>query len=165
MSGSTFQPPIHLDPTQGADQQTAFINQNFQTLASALETNSFRIVVGPITTGITTSGNSVDTVTIAHGLGYAPIPFGFMNDVTITGPSGIITNNGNLPLPTWVSLTGDTIKSTATNSGVALPIIAFKIYVQIVSDATNVYILLINATGSGGTTYNVTYYLTQQPAA
>lgn len=81
---STFQPPIHLDPTQDPGQQTAFINQNFQTLASALETNSFRVVVNSVytttnafTTTSTPTGGHV-TESFNHNLDFTPVVLAYI---------------------------------------------------------------------------------------
>lgn len=60
MAGSSFQPPINLDPTQEPTQQIAFINQNFQNLASSL--NPFQISDGSnnlILLGKDSAGNYV----------------------------------------------------------------------------------------------------------
>lgn len=81
---STFQPPINLDPNQDSAQQIAFINQNFQNLASTLESNSFRIVQNTThnTNAFTISASSntyfsdSNVTTIPHGLNFAPLAFG-----------------------------------------------------------------------------------------
>lgn len=160
MSGSTFQPPIHLDPTQDADQQTAFINQNFQTIASTLETNSIRIVSRG-TTSIGSSGASSNWNTIPHNLGFAPVVFAYLAGVTLSG----ITTNANIPLPTWTSATIDTIKATALNGGVAIPSVIFSTWMEAVADTTNLYVILYNATGASISNLTVQYYLGQQPAS
>lgn len=162
-SGSTFQPPIHLDPSQNPSQQTAFINQNFQTIASILETNSFRIVKRG-NTAISSTGSTINWVTVPHNLGFAPVPFVFLNDISRTAGTTVITGSGNIAFPTWSSLTLDTIKSSATNSGNALPIVAFQTFFDAVADETNLYIFLYNATGSSISAFNVGYYLIQQAA-
>ena len=52
MAGSSFQPPIHLDPNQEPGQQMAFINQNFQAVANSLnpliisDGSNSRIILG-----------------------------------------------------------------------------------------------------------------------
>lgn len=57
MPASNFQPPIHIDPTQDSAQQVSFINQNFQSLASALnpiqlsDGNNNRILLGKDSNG------------------------------------------------------------------------------------------------------------------
>lgn len=164
MSTSTFQTPIVIDPNQNSTDQVSFINQNFQNLASTLETNSFRIVDQGIAS-ITTSGLPINFLTIPHNLGFAPVPFAYLNDVAITSGSTTITTDGNMPLPTWTSLTIDTIKATATNSGQALPIVSFEQYIQAVADTKNLYIILLDATATSGENYSVQYYLTQQQSS
>lgn len=87
MAGSTFQPPIHLDPTQDSGQQTAFINQNFQSLAAALETNSLRIVLegdntmpSVIATAAAANwGHNTSAKAVPHNLGYIPIVIAALN--------------------------------------------------------------------------------------
>lgn len=159
MSGSTFQPPIHLDPTQNAGQQTAFINQNFQQIASTLETNSFRIVDRGVVS-VSSDGSTANWTTYAHNLGFVPIPFAYLTRVTLSG----ITTNGNIPLPTFTSLNIDTLKSTALNGGVARPIDIFGTWMEAVADDTNLYVILYNATGSSISALDVQFYLVQQPA-
>lgn len=89
MAGSTFQPPIHLDPSQDDSQRVAFINNNFQSLASALETNSFRVVIsGTITinqvTITATAGTygsvNVSVASFTHNLGYRPAFIAFFEN-------------------------------------------------------------------------------------
>lgn len=161
---STFQTPITIDPTQSPIDQVSFINQNFQDLASTLETNSFRIV-DQGTTSVTTSGNPINWVTVPHNLGFAPVPFAYLQDVSITSGGTTITSDGNIPLPTWTNLNIDTIKGSATNSGSPLPIVAFSQYIQAIADTKNLYILLLDATGSSGDNFAVVYYLTQQSSS
>lgn len=163
MAGSTFQPPIHLDPSQDNNQQTSFINQNFQTIASTLETNSFRIVTQGITS-LTTSGAGTSIKTIPHNLGFSPIPFVYLTGQTRTSGSLTITN-ANIPFPTWgFNFTSDTILATATSSGIARPLAGFQAYFDCVADTTNLYVFLINSTASSGT-FNIQYYLVQQPSS
>lgn len=159
MPGSTFQPPIHLDPTQDAPQQTSFINQNFQALSSVLESNSFRIV-NQNQTSIGSTGAPTTWNTIPHNLGFAPIVFAYLTNVNLSG----IATAANIPLPTWTGAAIDTIKSTATNSGNAQPIFIFSSWIEAVADATNLYVILYNATGATINPLTVQYYLVQQPS-
>lgn len=149
---STFQPPIHLDPTQDAAQQTAFINQNFQTLASALETNSFRIVkVGTISVvqgSVTGSAGIYESLfgqtIVAHNLPFTPIVQAYLNfgGSYIQTPYTAVNN----------------ISSSST---------AWTTY-YISTDATNIYFQYQGAIFGGGTiagaTFTANYYLLQQPA-
>lgn len=157
MSGSTFQPPIHLDPNQDPAQQTAFINQNFQTIASTLESNSFRIVTGGLTS-VSSDGSATNWTTVAHNLGFAPVVFAYLTGVNLSG----ITSNGNIPLPTWAGASVDTLKSTALNGGVAKPVFIMSSWIEAVADATNFYVVLYNATGASISALPVQYYLVQQ---
>ena len=159
MGASTFQPPIHLDPTQDQGQQTAFINQNFQAIAATLETNSFRIVDDGVV-AVSSNGATASWSTYAHNLGFAPIPFAYLTNVNLSG----ITSAGNIPLPTFTNLNIDTLKSTALNGGVACPIDIFGTWMEAVADETNLYVVLYNATGSAIGPLDVQFYLVQQPA-
>lgn len=146
--GSSFQPPIHLDPTQDANQQTAFVNQNFQTLASALETNSFRIVESGQTT-LPASSAPVSLTTVTHGLGFAPTPFGFLTNQTFSIGTTVISTDANIPLPTETSTLVDGVD------------VKFLTYIRMFSDDQNLYFVLYNSTGSSTGPYNVLWYLTQ----
>lgn len=75
MSGSSFQPPINLDPNQDPSQQTAFINQNFQQLANSLnpyivsDGTTNRIILGKQpdgTYGLRVSQSGVDVGTATN---------------------------------------------------------------------------------------------------
>lgn len=153
MSGSTFQPPIHLDPTQGSDQQTAFINQNFQAIASTLETNSFRIVQQALVS-LSNSGNTTSVLKIPHNLGFAPVPFVYLANQTRTLGTLTITN-ANIPLPTY----GLALNSDTTNH-----IVSFEVYMDCIADAQNLYIFMTNSTATA-TNFSFQYYLVQQPSS
>lgn len=109
MAGSTFQPPIHLDPNQDPAQQVAFINQNFQSLASTLETNSFRVVdtINGTFPAVTVAGNTGGWAlanninTIPHNLGITPLPFGTFFDGTTYIQLPDTKLNGNSTTPYW----------------------------------------------------------------
>lgn len=161
MDSSTFQPPIHLDPSQEDTQQLAFINQNFQAIASTLETNSFRIVKSDTAT-IASTGATVSYTTVPHNLGYAPVPFAFLLNQTVSTGTSIISTDANIPLPTFTNATIDTIKGTATNSGNPIPIFAFSGYLEVFCDDMNFYVLLYNATGGSIPTHTIGYYLVQK---
>jgi hypothetical protein len=126
------------------------------------EQNTFKIVAtGTITVAGTGGATTTNWSSISHGLPFAPIAVGFLNHANVAG----VTTSGNLMLPTWTGLTVDTIKTTATNSGIARPILIFDSYLEIVPDATQVHVILHNATGSAISTLTVTYYLLQESAA
>jgi hypothetical protein len=108
MAGSTFQAPIHLDPTQDSSQQTAFINQNFQALAAALEASSFRIAktIDGTFPAVTVAGSTNNwsfgnaTATIPHGLNIIPMPFGtfFDGSTYIQLPDTKLGGGGSTPI-------------------------------------------------------------------
>lgn len=108
---ATFQPPIHLDPNQDSSQQTSFINQNFQSLAAALESNSFRIVSegnltipsfnSTSTTGNFTTKNS--SVSYTHNLGYTPFPLVSLQNGTQYSPIPFSNVVGIGTTASWVT--------------------------------------------------------------
>lgn len=159
---STFQPPIHLDPTQDAAQQTAFINQNFQSLAATLETNSFRIVGEGLASLSVSSlslssvgaiGTSVSTTIITHGLPFVPLAM-----VAVSDGSG----NFFAPIPLDKKLYSSvrsngqvgTLHSFSTNST------SLTISVQ---NYCELYTAGTVSISSGAFTYQ--YYLLQQSAS
>lgn len=99
MAAPTFQAPINIDPAQDPAQQIAFINQNFQSLASTLETNSFRIILEGTTT-ITVPAASVsgdlEGPLIPHSLNITPTVIANVTTNTLLG------SNGNTPTP-WTA--------------------------------------------------------------
>lgn len=124
---STFQPPINLNPDQDSSQQTAFINQNFQSLASALETNSFRVVKqGSISidggTAHSTTGNFafVQSASIPqpHGLDFVPVVIGYLGGAIL--PSSTFSSPATNQAA-WLSyfLEADSVNVTFTGQGMA----------------------------------------------
>jgi hypothetical protein len=97
---------------------------------------------------VVNSGTTVTFTTTPHGLGYAPLIDASINNTTISG----IGSNLNQPLPTWLA---------ADIGGTTPGVVSFNIYLSAVVDATNVYFLMLNATGNPKT-ITVTYYLYQQ---
>lgn len=142
MSGPSFQPPVHLDPTQDPAQQTAFINQNFQTLATALETNGFRIVLGPLTVPIPSSATATSQVTVTHNLQFVPTcvcAIDLFGDGTDVVPMPLITVNSATGAVTFVAQV-----------------------VQLTSTTVQFRVVNVGSTVAAGS--NITYYLLQQPA-
>lgn len=86
------------------------------------------------------------SLAVPHTLGFAPIPFAFLTNVT----DGTIS--GNFPFPVDVSLTVDSTNGVV-NSAAKL---------RVSADAKNVYFECMNATGSDLGTFNVRYYLLQE---
>lgn len=158
MDGPTFQPPIHLDPNQDAAQQTSFINQNFQNLASTLESNSFRVV---LTGNVSISGladpypsGTITTRTIPHNLQTVPAFLVYVANPDLSGTYYGAAGITNLPT-TYYNL------GPGATGGKAY------LYSQARIDSTNLYIDLVNLlsagiTGLGGYTWAYTYYILQQ---
>lgn len=138
MTGSTFQPPTHLDPNQDSSQQVAFINQNFQSLAATLETNSFRIV-NKDTVGVPIVNGTIQQTTITHNLGYIPVILAFL---------ALGTNN-------WAPLPYTPFASGATNISSNLSIAIFNI-------TSTTFQIWTMAGNPGNNTFNITYYILQE---
>lgn len=138
---STFQPPIVISAEQDPAQQAAFINQNFQSLASGLETNSFRIVSQGVVT-IPASGAATAQIAVTHNLGFVP---------TALAAYDFFADGSDLrPLP-FLS-----VKSTDGTIALAVSIIKL--------DSTTIQ---FRTTVPGSTVTSDTviyYYLLQQPA-
>lgn len=149
--GNTFNPPIQLDPSMDKGHELAFINQNFQTLSTELESNSFRTVLGGTAT-ISTPANSSVTYSIAHNLGFIPIPFCFLS---------ANNNTQYIPLPAWTSLTRD---DTTVISGTAGQIV-FRTWINCYCDNTNLYIQHFNSKSSTDGPFDIKYYLLQRTAS
>lgn len=154
MAGSTFQPPINLDPSQDNPQQLSFINQNFQALASTLEAYGFRIVQsGTInvsqTTISTTAGLygdvNVNVGSAAHDLGYKPACIGFLE----------FTTGARVALP--YTLQQQAIGGTvATWQSYNLAVSSTRVFINLRGLAYNGSFSTLTAT--------VRYYLLQEPA-
>lgn len=153
MSGSTFQPPILISPEQDNPQQTAFINQNFLSLASELEANSIRVVqsgnftINAVT--ITASAGTYGAVNttvggVTHNLGYVPAWIAFMEQAPGVRTALPYTLNdtagGNV---TWQSYNP---AATTTRFFINLRGLAYN----------NSYTTLVGS--------SITYYLIQLPA-
>lgn len=159
MAGSTFQPPIHLDPTQDEAQQVAFINQNFQSLAAVLQTNSLKITdqgkaIIPSTSHVTGSISSNDaTVTLTQIYTSLPIVLSFI----VGGFSSVDTIGTFWGTGAFVPLSfGGT------------PIVFTEGYVpkQIVSTSQIIFReQYINSTGSTNSnpTFTIQYFVIPQP--
>lgn len=139
---ATFQPPINIDPTQDASIQASFINQNFQSIASALETSSFRIVQTGVVKGPTISpGASPTTTQVAHNLGVVPAALVYL------GSPG----EENQALPVVQLLSGN-----VTN-------ISINYYITYAVDASNLYIFQYTSNSAGTLgPFPYTYFLLQQ---
>lgn len=147
MSGSTFQPPINIDPSQSNAQQASFINQNFQTLASVLETNSLRVILNvPLSVTVdynsATSSTWFESLPVAHGLQELASYMAFITIPAAVAVSGALPFT-NLPNPALVY--------GIVGSAVTL----FSVCVVSV-DATNVYLSVQLGPGLSTGTYTIT---------
>lgn len=110
--------------------------------------NVFKIVkTDLINIGI--SSSTVSTLSIPHGLTFAPIPMAFLVNVGVSGP----VTNANLPLPTFIN---------ASVGGVTAGIVSFGSYLYTAADTVNVHFQCLNATGSAPGTFRLRYYLLQE---
>lgn len=127
----------------GLDGRTARDDQlNFNSLQDSLKV---------IKTGTETVAGSQPTnwATVPHNLGFAPVPLVFLNNVNLSG----IANGANIPLPTWSSLSVDTVNQQ----------VVMRTWLHALADITNLYVVLFNSTGSN-VSLNFTYYLLQESA-
>lgn len=88
----------------------------------------------------------VSVLSVAHNLGFAPIPMAFLIGVTDGAASG------NFPFPVTLGLDTTSVPGTILNTS----------YVRVASDTVNVYFEIFNATGSELGVFNVRYYLLQE---
>lgn len=102
---------------------------------------------GSATFGFTSS--TISTGRIPHNLGFAPAVSSFLNNVGI----GSIAGNANLPLPTWVGASIDTINQ----------VVNFSSWLFAFTDSQYFYATLFNSTGVG-INLPITYYLFQETA-
>lgn len=147
-------PPIQLSPDMDEGHKTTFINQNFQSIADFLKSNSFKI----LTTGAITSNNltftpggagystsNAVTAPVAHGLNFIPTVLGVLNN-----SSSFIM----MPFSNYI-LTG-------------VGAVWFTVYLD--ADATNINMKLngiCNAFGAGSIAtgiYTAKYYILQETA-
>lgn len=154
MAGSTFQPPIIISAEQDDAQQAAFINQNFQSLATGLESNALRIVdrgtlsipSSNIPSGGAGNYNSVNVniASYTHNLGYIPAVLAYFEQ----------SNGVRAPLP-FISFDAS---STSTAS-----------WYRLSANATTTTFLVALRGMTFGTSINtlagnLRFYLLQEPA-
>jgi hypothetical protein len=157
MSGTTFQPPINIDPSQDAAQQVAFINQNFQSIASALQSNSFRILEQGEATIYQSSHNGGSVTTIRTFVDFSttyetnPIVLAFIISNTGTGDLGNLWGTGSFVLQQYGATTG----GITFTDGIA------EIRSQDVSESGVIFIMqFLNGTNSSQTNngYTLQWY-------
>lgn len=136
--------------------QLAFINQNFNNIASVIGQNSFVIVLRGTAAFVPTNiANTVAagdyTLVIPHNLGY--IPTAIVHS-TIQEPTANFTGYTNLPY-------SDFFPTGSVNVGKLSRTLYFE------TDATNLTIHTFQSVGisySSTPTYNIRYYLLQPTA-
>lgn len=106
------------------------------------------------TTTISPDASPISWITIPHNLGFAPIPFTFLNDITHTIGSTTLTTDGIATLPTYTGLTIDT-----TNHQVK-----FSTWLEAIADDKNIYFIFSNSTGSPVGTLPLKYLLLREKA-
>lgn len=142
MTGGFLRP---LPPSASKEDINAAINGIISKL------NSWNgVIVLQGTLDIQATGLSRETFSVAHNLGYAPVPSAYLNSVDISGGGGASLEDVNIPLPTWLS-----VRVNSGGSG----IVDFPIWLSIYTDATNFYVDVFNGTGGTSSTYPVSYYL------
>lgn len=111
---------------------------------------AYKRMVQSGTVAVINDGSTVTVTTIAHGLGYAPLAEGSINNASATDIGGLV----NVPLPTFLVAHIDAVT----------PKVDFRVWLGApIVDATNVYFQVLNSTGTP-ITVTVTYYLYQQVA-
>lgn len=111
--------------------------------------NSFEILQVGVTT-VSSDGSPTNWTTVAHNLGYAPAVLAYMNNVFLSGITGV----GNIPLPMWTSSQTDTVNHVFIQ----------KSYMMASVDTQNIYIILYNALGTTIPAFTVKYYLLREKA-
>lgn len=117
-----------------------------------LNFNSAQNILKVVKTGVnhvTSNGAPTNWVTIPHGLGYAPVPLVFLNDVNLSP----IASHANIPLPTYSTITVD----TGTQQ------VKFQTWLHAIADADNLYVVLFNSLGTAQN-INFKYFLLQETA-
>lgn len=114
--------------------------------------NSLQNTLKVVKTDIITVGVGTDATnwsTLPHGLGFAPVPLAFLNNVTLSG----IAAGANIPLPTYSSLSVDTVNQRVN----------MRTWLHALADEVNLYIVVFNSTGVAFN-LNVKYFLLQESA-
>lgn len=129
----------------GFDAKTARDDQ----LAFNSEQNVLKVVKSDVGT-VTSNGAPTNWATIHHGLGYAPVPLVFLNNVSLSP----IADHANIPLPTYGGLSVDTVGQQ----------VKFKTWIHAVADADNLYVVMFNSLGTAQA-LDFRYYLLQESAS
>lgn len=111
--------------------------------------NVFKIV-DTDTVDISSSGATVTTTEIEHGLGFAPIPLAFLNGVSITD----VGTGLNLPLPTFQNLNIDTVNQVVQD----------RVRIIVAANDTKLFLSILNSTGGAVGPLTIRYYLLQETA-
>lgn len=131
----------------GIDVTTAKDSSDFRYNSNQ---NVFKIIKTDVV-NLTIASTTVSTVTVPHGLGYAPIVMAFLNNVDLS----TVANDINIPLPTFLNASIDTVGNQ----------VKFVTWVFASSDAFNVYIQCINSSGVALGQFPFKYYLLQETAS
>lgn len=97
---------------------------------------------------VTNNGATLTTATLAHGLPFVPVVEASIDNANTTIAGGTATG-ASIPLPTF------------TSASIAGAQVQFGTWLTAFGDATNVYVNMLNATGSP-VTITVTCYLYQR---
>lgn len=115
-----------------------------------LNFNSQQNILKVVKTGIEfveSNGAPISYSTVAHGLGFAPVPLVYLNDVNLSP----IAAHANIPLPTYSNVTVDTSNQR----------INFGTWLHAIADADNLYVVLFNSLGIS-IKLNYKYFLLQE---
>lgn len=150
-------PPIQIDPSMDKGHQLAFINQNFQSIANVLQSNSFKIVAtgtvaAPAAVTVADGTNTFAggaTTTVAHGLSFTPLVMAF---VAVSS-----TQYSLMPY-------SQTVSANDPGGGI------ISTFYRVTTNSTNVEVfhyVVSYSPGIGAGTYsgaNIKYYLLQETA-
>lgn len=106
------------------------------------------------TYNFTIDGSFIQTLTIPHGLDFAPILTVYLTEQTITNNGIPVTTTANVPLPTHVQAY---IESWPEQ-------VRFACWMYAVVDETNIYVFILNGQGTAFGDRTIKYHLLQETA-
>lgn len=145
LDGSQLPP---LPPNATKDQQTTVINEVINIL-----NNYSRDIVATGEESFLVDGTDPQIIKIPHNLGYAPRAYCYLNGATIKDSLGNIFPSVNIPLPTPLSFT--------ESGGDILNVVELDYF----TDATNLYLRIINPNGLTSSNSDIVSYELTRTAA
>lgn len=131
-----------LAPNSGKEDQTTAMNEIIDKL------NTWNgVIVKQGTKTINIDATNQQSFLVPHNLGYAPVPFAFLNGV---GISSLGLTNLNVPLPTFLG---------ASTNGLVAGAVVHTSEISCNTDNNNLYFVVLNGTGSSLGNFTLSYYL------